>query len=196
MKQGLIGEVTSIDFSLQWDQTWTQGIPSCEEMKHLILFDFAIHWFDITACLMNVQKPVSIFASVARHAGQVFKPPALASLSIEYPDTQVRMSFNAHCKQGEEDVTTVVGTKGTLRSRGPGLNEQSSMDVFLEEGSATVPLHGCWFASGLQGSMGELLSALEEDRAPNHSARNNLKTLDLCFNAIKSADNGIPVHFE
>lgn len=70
------------------------------------------------------------------------------------------------------------------------------MDVFLKEGSAVVPLHDCWFESGLQGSMGELLSALEEDRAPNHSARNNLKTLDLCFNAIKSADNGIPVHFE
>ena len=196
VKQGLIGEVTSIDFSLQWDQTWIQGIPSFEEMKHLILFDFAIHWFDITACIMEDQKPRSIFASVTRHAGQVFKPPALASVLIKYPETQVSMSFNAHCTRGEEDVTTVVGTEGTLRSRGPGLNEQSRMDLFLEKGSATVPLQGCWFESGFQGTMGELLCAIEEVRDPYHSARNNLKTLDLCFNAIKSADNGIPVHFE
>ena len=196
VKQGLIGEVTSIDFSLQWDQTWIQGIPSFEEMKHLILFDFAIHWFDITAYIMGDQKPRSIFASVTRHAGQVFKPPALASVLIKYPETQVSMSFNAHCTRGEEDVTTVVGTEGTLRSRGPGLNEQSRMDLFLEKGSATVPLQGCWFESGFQGTMGELLCAIEEDRDPYHSARNNLKTLDLCFNAIKSADNGIPVHFE
>ena len=196
VKQGLTGEVTSIDFSLQWDQTWIQGIPSFEEMKHLILFDFAIHWFDITACIMGEQKPRSIFASVTRHAGQVFKPPALASVLIKYPETQVSMSFNAHCTRGEEDVTTVVGTEGTLRSRGPGLNEQSRMDLFLEKGSAIVPLQGCWFESGFQGTMGELLCAIEEDRAPYHSARNNLKTLDLCFNAIKSADNGISVHFE
>ena len=196
VNQGLIGEVTSIDFSLQWDQTWIQGIPSFEEMKHLILFDFAIHWFDITTCIMEDQKPRSIFASVTRHAGQVFKPPALASVLIKYPETQVSMSFNAHCTRGEEDVTTVVGTEGTLRSRGPGLNEQSRMDLFLEKGSATVPLQGCWFESGFQGTMGELLCAIEEVRDPYHSARNNLKTLDLCFNAIKSADNGIPVHFE
>ena len=196
VKQGLTGEVTSIDFSLQWDQTWIQGIPSFEEMKHLILFDFAIHWFDITTCIMGDQKPRSIFASVTRHAGQFFKPPALASVLIKYPETQVSMSFNAHCTRGEEDVTTVVGTEGTLRSRGPGLNEQSRMDLFLEKGSAIVPLQGCWFESGFQGTMGELLCAIEEDRDPYHSARNNLKTLDLCFNGIKSADNGIPVHFE
>ena len=196
VRQGLIGEVTSIDFSLQWDQTWIKGIPSFEEMEHLILFDFAIHWFDITACIMGDQKPKSIFATVACHAGQVFKPPALASVLIEYPETQVRMSFNAHCKRGEEDTTTVVGTKGTLRSRGSGLNEQPGMDLFLEKGSATVPLQGCWFESGFQGTMGELLCAIEEDRDPYHSARNNLKTMDLCFNAIKSADKGIPVPFE
>ena len=68
VRQGLIGEVTSIDFSLQWDQTWIKGIPPLEEMEHLILFDFAIHWFDITACIMEDQKPKSIFASTLHHA--------------------------------------------------------------------------------------------------------------------------------
>ena len=53
VRQGLIS--TSIDFSLQWDQTWIKGIPSFEEMEHLILFDFAIHWFDITACIMGIK---------------------------------------------------------------------------------------------------------------------------------------------
>jgi len=196
VRQGLIGEVTSIDFSLQWDQTWIKGIPSFEEMEHLILFDFAIHWFDITACIMEDQKAKSIFATTLHHAGQVYNPPALASVIIEYPQTQVRMSFNAHCTRGEEDVTTVVGTKGTLRSRGSGLNEQPEMEVHLQKGSITVPLIGCWFESGFQGAMGELLSAIEEDRTPYHSACNNLKTLDLCFAAQRSADQGSPVHFE
>ena len=195
VKQGLIGEVTSIDFSLQWDQTWIEGMPSFEKMKHLILFDFAIHWFDITACIMDDKKPVKVFASISHHADQVFKPPALASIIIEYPEAQVRMSFNAHCTRGEEDVTTVVGLQGTLRSRGSGLNQQPRMDVFLNGGSVSVPLEGYWFESGFQGTMGELLCAIEEDREPQNSARNNLKTLDLCFAAVRSADKGLPVQF-
>lgn len=184
--QGLIGDVTSIDFTLQWDQTWIKGNPSFEEMENLILFDFAIHWFDITACMMGEQKPSSIFASAVHHNGQVYNPPALASVIINYPQTQVRMSFNAHCTRGEEDVTTVVGTKGTLRSRGSGLNDQPIMELHLNKGSVSVPLKGSWFESGFQGTMGELLGAIEEDREPYHSAYNNLKTLELCLAAQRS----------
>ena len=36
--------------------------------------------------------------------------------------------------------------------------------------------------------MGELLCAIEDNREPNHSARNNLKTLELVQAATKSAD--------
>ena len=190
ISSGLIGEVTSIDFSLQWDQTWVQGIPSFEEMDHLVLFDFAIHWFDIASCLMAGHEPKKVYASAVRHSAQVYKPPALASAIIDYPDAQVRMSFNAHCTLGEEDVTTVVGSKGTLRSRGPGLNDQPKMEVHLEDGSVEVPLQGSWFDSGFQGTMGELLRAIEEDREPIHSARQNLRSLKLGFTALESADSG------
>lgn len=103
------------------------------------------------------------------------------------------MSFHGHTQLGEEDVTTVVGTKGTLRSRGPGLNEQPEMQVFLKPGQCTVPLQGCWFDSGFDGAMGELLCAIEQNREPNHSAANNLHSLELCFAAARSADTGQPV---
>ena len=195
IEQGIIGEVTSINFSLQWDQTWIKGIPSFEKMDNLILFDFAIHWFDITACMMKTQNPEKIYASRVRHSKQSYRPPALASVIIDYPKTQVSMSFNAHCTQGEEDTTTVVGTKGTLRSRGSGLNDQSIIEVHLREGSVKIPLKGCWFESGFQGAMSELLCAIEEDRDPYHSARNNLRSLELCFAANESAELGKPINF-
>ena len=95
----------------------------------------------------------------------------------------------------EEDVTTVVGTKGTLRSRGPGLNDQPMMEVHLEEGSVTVPLEGSWFESGFQGTMGELLCSIEDGHEPSNSARDNLRSLELCFAALKSADSGQVVKF-
>ncbi len=190
---GLIGRVVSVDFSLQWDQTWIKGIPSFEKIRHMVLFDFAVHWFDITCCFMSGQTPMRVFASAVRYPEQVYQPPALGSVIVDYPEAQVRMAFNAHTKLGEEDVTTVVGTKGTLRTRGPGLNDQPQVELHLENGSVNVPLQGSWFESGFQGTMGELLCAIEENREPTHSARNNLKSLELCFAALQSADTGRPV---
>ena len=193
VSDGLIGRVNSVDLSLQWDQTWVKGIEEFEKIHYMILFDFAIHWFDITCCLMEGRKPEKVYASAAGFEEQLFRPPALGSVVVDYGDAQVRMGFNSHATLGEEDVTTVVGTKGTLRSRGPGLNDQPAVEVHLEEGSATVPLEGCWFESGFKGTMGELLCAIEEDREPFHSAANNLASLELCFAALASAETGNPV---
>lgn len=190
---GLVGRVTSLDFNLQWDQTWIRGIEEFEKMPHLILLDFAVHWFDIASQIMAGQEPIRVMASATRYREQDFAPPALAAAIVEYPEAQVRLSFNAHTRWGEEDVTTVVGTRGTLRTRGTGLNDQSVMQVFLEEGQCRVPLEGCWFETGFEGTMGELLCAIEEDREPNNSARSSLKSLELCFAALKSADTGQPV---
>lgn len=189
IEAGLIGRPLSVNFSLQWDQTWITGNQAFENIKHLILFDFAIHWFDISACFMQGQQVKSIYASAVKYDEQKYKPFSIASCVINYEQAQVTMSFNAHTVLGEEDVTTIVGTKGTLRSRGPGLNDQPEMEVYLKEGHVKVPLEGSWFESGFKGTMGELLCAIEENREPIHSAENNLKSLELCFAALESADN-------
>ena len=101
---------------------------------------------------MRGQDAVDVYASAVRFNEQKFTPPALASAIINYPESQVRMAFNSHTQLGEEDVTTVVGTKGTLRSRGPGLNEQPRMEIYTEDGECVVPLDGCWFENGFQGA--------------------------------------------
>lgn len=191
--RGLIGRLVSVDFSLQWDHTWIRGIPALENIHHIVLFDFGVHWFDITCCFFSDRKPLRVYASTVRYPEQFFRPPSLASAVVDYKDAQVRITFNAHTRQGEEDVTTIVGTKGTLRSRGPGLNNQPEIQLYLEQGSVAVPLKGSWFESGFQGSMGELLCAIEENREPDHSAKNNINTLELSFAAMESANRGLPV---
>ena len=196
IRQGLIGRPVSVDFSLQWDQTWISGNPAFEDIPHMVLLDFAVHWFDIAAAFMEGQKPISVYASTVGYQEQVYQPPALASCIINYEQAQVRMAFNAHAKLGEEDVTTVVGTAGTLRSRGPGLNEQPVMEIFLKAGEVKVPIEGSWFESGFKGTMGELLCAIEEDREPSHGAEENLKSLELCFAALESADKNKIVLFD
>jgi predicted dehydrogenase len=188
---GVIGEVASVDFTLQWDHTWTAGTPF-EEIHHLVLLDFGIHWFDMAARFMGSSRPERVWASVARTGFQKMAPPMLGHVAIDYPGAQVRLNFNGHVQHGQEDRTVVCGSRGVLRSFGPSLSEQTVV-LHTADGQATMPLVGSWFTSGFQGAMGELLCAIEQQREPTHGARNNLESLALCFAALASADSGVPV---
>lgn len=187
---GVVGDVASVDCTLQWDHTWTAGTPF-EEVHHLVLLDFGIHWFDLAAHLLRGHRAERVWASVRRTSGQKMKPPMLAHAGIDFAGAQVRLNFNGHVQPGQEDRTVICGARGTLRSAGPSLSEQT-VTLHTAEGHAVPVLAGTWFTHGFQGAMGELLCAIEEGREPGHSARNNLDSLALCFAALASADTGQP----
>ena len=102
------------------------------------------------------------------------------------------MAFNAAATYGQADRTFLAGSRGTLQSVGPSLSQQQVV-VTTAAGAASPELKGTWFENGFQGTMGELLCAIEENREPLNSARNNLKTLALCFASLHSADTHQPV---
>lgn len=187
---GLIGEVASIDCTLQWDHTWTTG-TAYEDIPHLVLFDFGIHWFDIVVRMLRGRPAHRVWASVVRTSTQRMKPPMLAQVAADFDGAQARLNFNGHVRAGQEDRTVVCGSRGTLRSFGPSLSEQTVV-LHTDAGRGEVRLDGTWFSSGFQGAMGELLCAIEEDRPPSHNARDNLGSLALCFAALASADSGTP----
>jgi len=191
VRAGVIGEVASVDITMHWDHLWTTGTPF-EEIHHLVLFDFGIHRFDIVTRFLSGRQPTRVTAAVARTTFQQMKPPMLAQVAIDYPGAQVRLTFNGHVQFGQEDRTVICGARGTLRSAGPSLSEQT-VEVHLAAGRATPRLEGTWFSNGFQGAMGELLCAIEENREPANSARDNLGSLALCFAALASADSGRPV---
>ncbi len=191
VEAGVIGDVASLDCTLQWDHTWTAG-TAFDAMRHLVLFDFGIHWFDFVARVMRGRAPRRVWASVAHAPTQKMKPPILAHVAIDYDGAQVRLAFNGHVTLGQEDRTVLCGTQGTLRSFGPSLSEQT-VTLTTAAGRATANLEGTWFTNGFQGAMGELLCAIEENREPLHGARGNLDSLALCFAALASADSGQPV---
>ncbi len=191
VRHGVVGPLSSIDFTLHFDHTWTEGTPF-ERIHHLLLYDFGIHWFDITRALLEDRTPQQVFASVRRMNYQRILAPFLAEAVIDYEDAQVRLLMNAHVTWGQEDRTTVVGRDGTLRAFGPGLNEQR-VQLWTSAGAAEPDLQGCWFENGFQGTMGELLCSIEERREPTNSGRKNLQSLALCFAALVSADENRPV---
>ena len=191
IKAGLLGDILSAHLSVSWNHNWIGG-SEYEKMKYLILYDFGIHWFDIVTCFMGTKKPLRVYASTAHTPSQQVKPPLLSQVLIEYEDAQASLSFDADTRYGEQDRTYIAGSKGTISSLGPDLMTQQ-VTLATPDGLASPVLEGVWFPDGFHGTMAELLCAIEENREPEHSARNNLRSLALCFAALMSAEQHEPV---
>ena len=185
----LLGRVMSAHLSVHWDHSWIKG-TAFEDVRHIVLYDFAIHWFDIVTAFMN--RPARrVFASFAPSPSQQVKPNLLGQALIEYDDAQATLSFDADTKFGPEDRTIVVGTDGTASSIGKSLTQQK-VTLHTRRGVASPTLKGSWFPDGFHGAMAELFCAIEEKREPDNSARNNLQSLALCFAAVASAETHKP----
>ena len=190
VRAGMLGELGSVDFQIAFDHSWTIGTPF-EDIHHLLLFDFGVHWFDMASCFLSKDPLISVTASVRRSSYQKARPPFLASVIIDGEHIQARMALNAAVIYGQSDRTLLAGSSGTLQCVGPSLSQQQVL-LTTAAGEASPDLKGTWFENGFQGTMGELLCAIEEKREPLNSARDNLKTLALCFAALHSADTRQP----
>lgn len=188
--QGLIGKVVEATFSVHWNHNWVAG-TKFDRIRHLVLYDFAVHWFDMTTVFFGERKAERVTASIRPAANQTARPALLAHAVIDYADGQATLSFNGSTSFGQSDTTIVVGDKGTLVSTGLDLMQQK-VTLYKEGATCSPRLAGHWFPDGFHGTMAELMAAIAEGREPIHSARNNLRTLELCFAAVASADEGKP----
>ena len=188
IKRGLIGEVMSAHLSVHWNHDWIAN-TAFNEVQHAILYDFAIHWFDITRIFLADKEPQQVCAYLTRAPGQKSSPPLLAQAMIKYDECQASLAFDAFTKYGPLDRTYLAGTKGSITSTGASLSRQK-VTLYTAKGYCSPRLQGTWFPDGFHGTMAELLRAIEEKREPLHSARDNLKSLAVCFAAAASADAG------
>jgi predicted dehydrogenase len=188
---GLLGEVSGAHFVLNWDHSWIAG-TEFERDPHILLYDFAIHWFDMALQLVPSRHPTLVFAREGSVPGQTLAPPMMASAIVDFEGTLATFSFDALSRFGPSDRTLVVGTKGTLECAGPDLCRQE-VRLWTDAGLARAELEGAWFPDGFRGTMGELMCAIEDDRQPSNSARSNLDSLAVAFAAMESAQTGVPV---
>lgn len=188
--RGLLGQIDGVHCDVHWDHSWVKGGPF-EKVHHLILYDFAIHWFDFVAMLLGGNAR-SVYATIARSVSQTIKPPLLGQAVIEFEGAQASLVFDGNTPFGPLDRVYVSGSKGTARSEGP-TNDDQQVELTTKKGGVRPKLTGAWFPDGFHGAMGELLCAIEENREPSHSARNNLASLALCFAAVASAERGKPI---
>jgi predicted dehydrogenase len=187
VRAGLIGAVHSVHLSVHWDHSWIKG-TSFEDIDDLILYDFAIHWFDF---LVSVAGPgaTQVMATRARASGQNVAPPFLSQTLVVYPGAQAAILFDAATRFGPQDRTIITGSTGTLASHGPDLGHQQ-VTLATAGGLARADLDGTWFNDGFKGTMGALLCAIETGVPPLNAARDNLHSLALAFAAIRAARQG------
>lgn len=191
VREGLIGDLEAAHCDVHWDHSWVKG-TAFETTPHLILYDFAIHWFDFITTLMAGARPTRVFASKVRATTQDINAPLLGQVAIEYPTAQASLVFDGHTRFGRTDRVYIAGSAGSITSSGPDQDHQK-VELTTAKGVARPKLVGSWFPDGFHGTMAELLSSIEENRTPMNSARNNLESLAVCFAAVASAESGKPV---
>ena len=190
LRAGLIGELHSCHAALHWDHGWTAGTPF-DAIDDLILFDFAIHWFDFLASLIG-GRAERVFASATRATAQQARPPLLADVLVGFAGGQATLVFDGATPFGGEHRTVVTGSAGTLVSRGPDPDTQA-VTLTTAAGVARPRLEGKWSREGFIGAMGAVLRAMETGEAPLNAARGNLDALALSFAAVASARRNEPV---
>jgi predicted dehydrogenase len=168
-----------------------------DDVEHLVLFDYSIHWIDITRLWLSGKRVAAVRAREYRTPTQpaATKAPWGAWLVLECEDGASAMIRSVGCSPtaAPSKPFWIHGTDGVLRGKvigsGP-VREDDELE--LERGGVRTrfSLDGRWNSEGFAGSMGELMCAIAEDREPSHSARDNLATLELTLAACRSAELG------
>ena len=189
VNKGLIGEVFAVHSECHWNHEWIKD-THFDRVHHIVLYDFAIHWFDMVACLMGDRPAKRVSASLQHAPGQKSTPPLLGQAIVEFEAGQASLIFDAATHFGIEETNVVIGTRGALKSEGPPCAAKT-VTIATGKGTAVADVsEGNWFPTGFQGSMGELLSAIEQKREPANNPLNNLRGLATCFAAVASAESG------
>lgn len=192
VESGRLGDVVVADFAAYWPHDVHTEHHRLGRDPNLVLYDFAIHWFDLVACLFPNQPATSVYAVTSARPGQLVPVPTLASVLINIGGAQVSILMRASARCEDTGSYHVVGTRGAAVLYGGALGGQR-LDIVTED-AAHMTIEGAWFPNALIGSMAELLRAVETGEQPATHPRSSLTGLALCFAAIESAATGRPVN--
>jgi predicted dehydrogenase len=200
VEQGAIGDVVAVSHLYDHSFAFTLG-TIFDGIEHLVLYDYSIHWFDITRCWLEGKTATAVRAREYRVPNQPLESRAAwgAWAAIEYEDgtSAVIRGIGGASTARPSKPFWIHGSDGTIRGHvlGSGPVPGSEL-VELERDGATTrfDLDGTWNSQGFAGTLGELVTAVAEGREPYNSARHNLLSLELTLAACRSADeDGRPV---
>ena len=197
IQEGAIGDVLATTHLYDMKYDWIPG-THFDDMKHFAIYDYSVHWVDITRCWMEGKTPLSVRARDYRTPNQPDegKTPWGLWIEVAYEDGSNALIRGVGCAetQRRSHPFWIHGTEGTIRGS---VLRHDYVELEKEGVFCRYQLEGEWFPDGFAGTMGELLLAVAEDREPYNSARHNLLSLEMTLAAVSSADrDGQPVSLQ
>ena len=191
VEDGAIGDVIAITHLLDRPLPPLVG-THFEEVEHFTIFDFFVHWIDISRCWLDGK---TIAGVRAREYPPPNQPAGLATPVAAWVEIVCEDGANALIRSVGDARTKhpscpfwVHGTDGTIR--GSVLLGSDFVELERDGITSSFALEGAWYPEGFAGTLAELASAIAEDREPFNSARHNLLSLALTLAACRSADGG------
>jgi predicted dehydrogenase len=203
LKRGWLGELLQATITVNVKQefanwTWLRNMPTLEFMYH------SIHYMDSIRFLFG--DPEYVYVDGARFPGQQCVGETRTLLHIKFPGEARGLIHDNHNHiAGEDDWYATFrfeGTEGIVKGTNGSLynypvGREDTLSYYSKRIDPdywfTPRLHGKWFPHAFMGTMGELMRAIEEDREPENSVADNLKTLQMVFGAYVSMSENRPV---
>jgi predicted dehydrogenase len=194
-RAGAVGEVVGVTHLHDKPLPPLVGTPF-DQLDHMLLTDYLMHWIDITRCWLEPARVLSVQATDSRVPGQPAEArnpwSATLTLSCDTGATAaVRIVGDARASRPSCPFW-VHGTEGTLR--GSVLTGSDRLSLDRDGETLDLPLHGQWFVDGFAGTLGELMCAVAEGREPENSAAHAAGSVRLMLAGRESAERaGAPV---
>jgi predicted dehydrogenase len=189
--QGAIGDVTAVTHLHDRPLPPLVG-THFDELEHFVIYDYFVHWIDISRCWLDGKAFEAVRALDYRTPSQPIEAnsPWAAWVEIHYEDGTSALIRGV----GPARTTRpgcpfwVHGTEGTIR--GSVLLGSDFVELERDGVTSRFTLAGAWYPDGFAGTLGELVTAIHEDREPFNSVRHNLLTLGITVAACRSAEAG------
>ncbi len=190
IREGWVGEVYFLLHEMlntQDSQAWFAARWYAQQPRFQLL-EYAVHHLDLLR-FWTGQEPTRVTTSVGRKPTQQTVGEMLASVTLEFPGGTLAVAIEdnaAHPDATPRSRFRLEGTRGVLSGEAMGDPHLTLVSDRLPA-PVTPDLPGTWFPDAFIGTMGELLRAIEEDRESTISGADNLKTLEIVFQAYESA---------
>jgi predicted dehydrogenase len=191
LRQGAVGDVVGVTHLHDKPLPPLVGTPF-DDLEHMLVTDYLVHWLDITRLWLRPGRVVRVQTTESRVPGQpvASRNPWSATVLLT-ADTGatacIRVVGDAQATSGGAPFW-VHGTQGTIR--GSVLLRSDRVELDRDGDVRTLPTPGAWFTDAFAASMGELLTAIAQDREPENSATDALETVRLVLAARDSAAGG------
>ena len=161
------------------------------KLRNANIVDHGVHYLDLIRHFAG-KEPIRVKATTAMQPGQAAVTPMCHTVLCEFKPADKLMAVS--------HFNNIVRVPRMYRYEwivdgvdGSAMVSRDELTVTLKESADHVQsytLQGSWFPDAFGGSMGEMMSALNEAREPTTSGSDNLRSIRMAEAAVISAKTG------